>query len=83
MGKRHMARVATVEMDEKGRVHIPSSLRRELKSRRFTLSVKGGRLFMEPVNSPTTVRGKYKGLLKVGIEDLEEAQERFVTASKR
>ncbi len=78
-----MARVVTVEMDEKGRVHIPSTLRRELRSRRFTLSVKGGRLLMEPVKPPATVRGKYKGLLKVGIEELEEAQERLVSASKR
>jgi bifunctional DNA-binding transcriptional regulator/antitoxin component of YhaV-PrlF toxin-antitoxin module len=82
-GNDMVAKVVTVDMDEKGRVHIPSSLRRELKTRRFTLSVKGGRLLMEPVKSPSTVRGKYKGLLKVGIEELEEAQERFVTASKR
>jgi DNA-binding transcriptional regulator/RsmH inhibitor MraZ len=78
-----VVRVVTVEMDEKGRVHIPSWVRRELKSRRFTLSVKGGRLLMEPVKPPATVRGKYKGLLKIGIEELEEAQERFVTAAKR
>ncbi len=73
-----MARVVVVEIDEKGRLLIPPSLRRELKSRRFTVSVKGGRLVMEPVKPPDAVRGKYKGLLKVGIEELEEAQERFV-----
>lgn len=73
----------TVEVDEKGRVHIPSSIRQELKSRRFTLSVKNGRLVMEPVKPATAVRAKYKGLLKASIEDIEEAQEQFVAANRR
>ena len=78
-----MAKTVTVEVDEKGRVHIPSFIRHELKSRRFTLSVKNGRLVMDPVKQATTVRGKYKGLLKASIEQIEEAQERFVTANRR
>ncbi len=82
-GKGLMARTVTVEMDEKGRVHIPSSVRQELKSRRFTLSVKGGKLLMEPVKSAASVRGKYKDIIKASVEELEEAGERFVAASKR
>ncbi len=78
-----MAKAVTVEVDEKGRVHIPSSIRQELKSRRFTLSVKNGRLLMDPVKPAATVRGKYKGLLKASIEEMEEAQERFVAANRR
>jgi DNA-binding transcriptional regulator/RsmH inhibitor MraZ len=78
-----MPRTVTVEMDEKGRVHIPSSVRQELKSRRFTLSVQGGKLLMEPVKSAARVRGKYRGLLRVSIDEMEENQERFVTAAKR
>ncbi len=82
-GAIQMAKAVTVEVDEKGRVHIPSSIRHELKSRRFTLSVKKGRLVMDPVKPATTVRGKYRGLLKASIEEIEEAQERFVAANRR
>ncbi len=84
-GTIQMAKAVTVEVDEKGRVHIPSSIRHELKSRRFTLtlSVKKGRLVMDPVKPATTVRGKYRGLLKASIEEIEEAQERFVAANRR
>jgi bifunctional DNA-binding transcriptional regulator/antitoxin component of YhaV-PrlF toxin-antitoxin module len=80
-GKGVMARTVTVEMDEKGRVHIPSSVRREIKSRRFILSVKGGKLLMEPVRSAASVRGKYKNIIKASVEEIEEAGERFVAAS--
>ena len=78
-----MAKAVTVEVDEKGRVRIPSSIRQELKSRRFTLSVKNGRLLLDPVKPASSVRGKYKGLLKATIEEIEEAQERFVAANRR
>ncbi len=78
-----MAKTATVEVDEKGRVLIPSSVRRELKARRFKLSLERGRILMEPVEKAEAVKGKYKGLLKVSMEELEEAQERFVAAGHR
>ncbi len=78
-----MARAATVEVDEKGRVQIPASVRRELKTRRFKLSLDRGRILMEPVPPAEAVRGKYKGLIKVSMEELEEAQERFVAAGRR
>ncbi len=78
-----VARAVTVEMDEKGRVHIPANVRREVKARRFTLSLEEGRILMEPVKSPALVKGKYKGLLKVTMDELEDAQERFVTAGRR
>jgi len=38
---------------------------------------------MDPVKPATTVRGKYMGLLKASIEEIEEAQERFVAANRR
>jgi DNA-binding transcriptional regulator/RsmH inhibitor MraZ len=78
-----LAKTATVELDDKGRVHIPADIRRELKARRFKLSLEKGRILMEPVKPAEAVRGKYKGLLKVSVEEMEEAQERFVTAARR
>jgi DNA-binding transcriptional regulator/RsmH inhibitor MraZ len=78
-----MARTVRVEIDEKGRVHIPATVRREVKVRRFTLSLEEGRILMEPVKSPALVKGKYEGLLKVTLDELEDAQERLVTAGRR
>ncbi len=78
-----LAKTATVELDDKGRVHIPAAVRRDLKARRFKLSLEKGKIIMEPVKSPETVRGKYRGLIKVSLEEMEEAQERFVTAGRR
>ncbi len=66
-----VARAETVEMDEKGRVHIPANVRREVKARRFTLSLEEGRILMDPVKSPALVKGKYEGLLKVTMEELD------------
>ncbi|TMI30375.1 hypothetical protein E6H29_08490 [Candidatus Bathyarchaeota archaeon] len=78
-----MARTATVDVDERGRVHLPASMRRELKTSRFKISLDRGRIVMEPVQPAEAVKGKYKGLLKVNMEELEESQERFVAAGRR
>ena len=67
-----------VELDPKGRVLIPAEIRRELKVRRFRAKVSHGRIVLEPVIKAESVRGKYKGLLKVSAEELEERQERFL-----
>ena len=72
-----------MEVDAKGRVQIPAAVRRELKVRRFKLSLEKGVILMEPVKSPEAVSGKYKGLVKVSFEALEEAQERLVTGGRR
>ncbi len=72
-----------VEMDSKGRVLLPANVRREVKARRFSLDVKEGRILLEPLPDPERVRGKYRRLLKVSMEELEEAQEKFVTSGRR
>ncbi len=36
-----------------------------------------------PMKSPALVKGKDKGLLKVTLDELEEAQERLVTTDRR
>ena len=36
-----------------------------------------------PMKSHALVKGKYKGLLRVTMEELEEAQERLVTSGRR
>ena len=67
-----------VELDPKGRVLIPAEIRRELKVRRFRAKVIHGKIVLEPVIKEESVRAKYKGLLKVSTEELEERQERFL-----
>lgn len=37
---------------------------------------------MDSVKPVTAVRGKHKGLLKASIEEIEEAQERFVASNR-
>jgi DNA-binding transcriptional regulator/RsmH inhibitor MraZ len=78
-----VAKIITVQLDEKGRVRLPAELRRELKSTRFTIRVQNDRILMDPVKTPAEVKGKYKGLIKIGMEELEEAQERLVTSDRR
>jgi bifunctional DNA-binding transcriptional regulator/antitoxin component of YhaV-PrlF toxin-antitoxin module len=72
-----------VEMDSKGRVLLPATVRREVKARRFSVDVKGGRILLEPLPDPENVRGKYRKLLKVSMEELEESQEKFLTSGRR
>jgi len=58
-------------------------MRREVKARRFSVTVKGGHILFEPLHDPEKVRGKYKGLLKLNLEELEEAQEKFLASRRR
>jgi bifunctional DNA-binding transcriptional regulator/antitoxin component of YhaV-PrlF toxin-antitoxin module len=72
-----------VELDRKGRLLLPAEIRREAGSRRFTVRVEDGKIELCPVPDPKSVRGKYRGLLRVSMEELEEAQERFVEKGRR
>ena len=72
-----------VELDRKGRLLLPAEIRREAGSRRFIVRVEDGKIELHPVPDPKSVRGKYRGLLRVSMEELEEAQERFVEKGRR
>jgi len=62
-----------VEMDAKGRVVIPSGLRRGLTSKRMILRRANGHLELIPLPNPGSLKGKYK--IDGRIEDIEELQE--------
>lgn len=62
-----------VEIDAKGRIVIPSSLRRRLSSKRMILRSVDDRLELIPLPDPKSLRGKYKIAGK--MEDIEEQQE--------
>jgi bifunctional DNA-binding transcriptional regulator/antitoxin component of YhaV-PrlF toxin-antitoxin module len=67
-----------VEMDTKGRVLIPAKIRHGLRARRFRAKLVQSRIVLEPIGMAESVKGKYEGLLKVGREELEEKQEKFL-----
>jgi len=62
-----------VEMDAKGRIVIPSSLRRGLTSKRMILKKVDDHLELIPLPDPKSLKGKYK--IAGTIEDIEEQQE--------
>ncbi|MEM3027774.1 MAG: hypothetical protein QW220_03500 [Candidatus Bathyarchaeia archaeon] len=62
-----------VEMDAKGRILIPSSLRRGLTSKRMILKRVDDRLELIPLPNPSSLKGKYR--IEGRMEDIEELQE--------
>ncbi len=62
-----------VEMDAKGRIVIPSSLRRGLASKRIVLRKVNEHLELIPLPDPKSLKGKYK--IEGKMEDIEELQE--------
>ena len=72
-----------VSLDSRGRLLLPSEIREEMGTRRFMLSKREGRLELEPIPEPESVRGKYRGLLGKDISRVEEDQERFIGEGRR
>jgi len=62
-----------VEMDTKGRIVIPSSLRRGLASKRMVLRRVEDHLELIPLPDPKSLKGKYR--IEGRMEDVEELQE--------
>ena len=50
-----------VEMDDRGRILIPKRVRRSIGSKRFLLTVSGGRIELIPLSDPKTAFKKLKG----------------------
>lgn len=75
-----------VVMDDRGRVLIPSDIRRRIKARLFTVELMDdGSIVLKPVASEVLgLAGRFKGLLKYeDIGELEEKQEEFVKEERR
>lgn len=62
-----------VEMDARGRIVIPSGLRRGLSSKRMILRRIGDHLELIPLPNPGSLKGKYR--IEGRMEDIEELQE--------
>ena len=62
-----------VEMDVKGRIVIPSTLRKGLPSKRMVLRRVNDHLELIPLPDPKSLKGKYR--IEGRMEDIEELQE--------
>mgnify|MGYP003877397913 CR=1 FL=1 len=75
-----------VEMDDRGRILIPSSIRKRLKSRMFSIQLLSeGALLLKPIREEIEgLGGKYRGVIKASsFEELEEAQEELLKKEGR
>lgn len=72
-----------VIIDSDGRIKLPERALRRMTSRRLILRELDGKLELEPLPRAEEVRGKYRGLLKKRIEDIEEDQERLLERGTR
>ncbi len=64
---------AVVEMDKKGRIIVPSKLRKGLFTKRMVVRRVGDRLELTPLPDPKSLKGKYK--MKGTMEEIEDLQE--------
>ncbi|MFQ5712004.1 MAG: AbrB/MazE/SpoVT family DNA-binding domain-containing protein [Candidatus Geothermarchaeales archaeon] len=72
---------ATVKVDQKGRVVIPSNIRRQLNIKNIVkISVRGGEITLKPVEDP--LRSLEKLIVK-GTTDVEREIRRLRGAAKR
>ncbi len=62
-----------VEMDDRGRILIPKRLRESIRSKRFLLTVRDGRIELIPLEDPEEAFRKLKGLRQLPF-DWKEAK---------
>ena len=72
-----------VELDEKGRLLLPASLRRKLGARRFEVELVAGRIELAPIQDVKALKGKYRNRIKEPWVKLEEMAEKLVREGKR
>jgi len=64
-----------VQMDEQGRIYIPSSIREKLKSKRYILRIENNSLILIPISIEDKIK-KLRGLIKVdkhlSLEEIEK-----------
>jgi len=72
-----------IELDDKGRALLPSSLRKKLRARRFEVRLTDGKLELVPLEDMKALKGKYRHLIRTPWVKLEEKSERLVRAGRR
>ena len=72
-----------VEADERGRILIPSEIRRRYKTKRYKMTPKKDHLELEPLDDVDHLYLKFAGKIKSDWETLEEKSEDFVSKGRR
>ena len=67
-----------VELDRKGRVLLPGSMRKRLGTHRFRVKIVEGRIELIPLRGVKALKGKYRKRLKTPWAKLEEKAEKSV-----
>jgi bifunctional DNA-binding transcriptional regulator/antitoxin component of YhaV-PrlF toxin-antitoxin module len=75
--------VTLVELDKKGRLLLPASLRRKLGARRYEVELVAGRIVLAPIQDLKALKGKYRSRIKAPWVKLEEKAEKLVRERKR
>jgi len=75
--------LTVVELDDKGRLLLPASLRRKLGARRFEVGLVAGRVELAPIQDVKALKGKYRNRIKGPWVKLEEMAEKLVREGKR
>ena len=72
-----------VETDERGRILIPSEIRRRFKTRRYKMTPRKDRLELEPLESVDDLYLKFAHKINSEWETLEEKSEEFLSKGRR
>ena len=72
-----------VETDQRGRILIPSEIRRKFKTRRYKMTPKKNHLELEPFEDVDELYLKFAGKLEADWETMEEKGEEFVSKGRR
>jgi bifunctional DNA-binding transcriptional regulator/antitoxin component of YhaV-PrlF toxin-antitoxin module len=72
-----------VELDEKGRLLLPASVRKKLGARRFEVGLVAGRVELAPIRDVEALKGKYRNRIRAPWVKLEEMAEKIVREGKR
>jgi len=75
--------LTVVELDDKGRLLLPASLRKKLGARRFEAGLVAGRLELVPIQDVKALKGKYGDRIREPWVKLEEMAEGLVREGKR
>ncbi len=75
--------VSVVQTDKKGRLLLPSEIRKKVKARRFKVAIKKNTIELQPLPDLRVLKGKYRSLIKNEWEELEERAQKLVSEGKR
>ncbi len=67
------------EIDSKGRVLVPASIRKNMANRRVRITLVGDVIQLEPLPPAEDLRGKFRHRIKSEWDELEEKGEQFVS----